>query len=46
MDKYRNFNLASKINFFLVEDKDGFDINKIDEWDIFELKFKENNNLL
>jgi len=44
MVKYGDFNLAKKIKSFLVDDNDGFDINTIDEWNMLELKFKENNN--
>tara|TARA_Y100000287_G_C14195533_1_gene342514 strand:+ start:435 stop:1109 length:675 start_codon:yes stop_codon:yes gene_type:complete len=44
MVKYSDFNLAKKIKSFLVDDNDGFDINTIDEWNMLELKFKEDNN--
>ena len=44
MRKYTDFNLAKKIKSFSVDEKDGFDINTIDEWNMLELKFKKYQN--
>lgn len=39
MKNYSDFNLSEKIIGFPISEKDGIDVNTIDEWNMLELKF-------